>query len=59
MKRRCSKNKAALKNFSIIAAKQLCWGLFLNNNACLQACNFIKKKLYLREISEHYFEEHL
>ena len=39
-----------------LTGKQLCWSLFLNKNADIQACNFIKKRLqhrcFLEDISE-------
>ena len=34
-----------LKNFKIFTGKHLCWSLFFNKVAGLQACNFIKKRL--------------
>ena len=37
--------KAVLKHFAIFTLKQLCWNLFLNKNAGLQTCSFIKKRL--------------
>ena len=37
--------KAVLRNFAIFTGKYLCWNLFSNKNAGLQARNFIKKKL--------------
>ena len=40
--------KAALKNFAIFTGKHLCWNLFFNKNADLQACSFIKKRLQHR-----------
>ena len=40
--------KTVLDNFAILTEKCLCWCLFLNKNAGLQACNFIKKRLQHR-----------
>ena len=40
--------KAVLKIFPIFIEKHLCWSLFSNKNAGLQACNFIKKRLQHR-----------
>ena len=40
--------KAVLKNFAIFTGKHLCWNLFFNKNASLQACNFIKWRLQQR-----------
>ena len=37
--------KAVLKNFAIFTGKRLCWSLYFNENAGLQSCNFIKKRL--------------
>ena len=37
--------KAVLKNFMILAGKQLGWSLFSDKAADLQICNFIKKAL--------------
>ena len=42
--RRCSVEKCVLKNFTNFAGKHLCWSLFFKG-ACLQPCNFIKKRL--------------
>ena len=44
MKRRLSIKKPVLKKFAMFSEKHLCWNLFFNNNAGLQACNFIKKR---------------
>ena len=38
--RRYSMQKPVPKNFVIFTGKQLCWSLFLNKGADLQACNF-------------------
>ena len=46
--RRCSIEKSVLKNFVIFTGKQLCWSLFFNKAADLQACNFIKRRLQYR-----------
>ena len=49
MNRRCSLKKTVIKNFAIFTGlKHLCWSLFSNKNACLKACNFIKKTLQHR-----------
>ena len=42
---RCSVKKTALKNFAKFTGKHLCWSIFFNKNAGLQACNFIQKRL--------------
>ena len=47
---RCS-IKAVLKNFAIFTRKHLCWNLFFNKVAGLQACNFIKKRLQRRRLT--------
>ena len=49
----CSIKKAILTNFVIFTGKHLCWGLFFDKVAGLQAsnfqaCNFIKKRLQHR-----------
>ena len=40
--------KIVLNNFAIFTEKHLCWYLFFNKNAGLQAWNFIKKRLQHR-----------
>ena len=37
--------KAAFKNLATFTGKHLCWGVFFNENANLQSCDFIKKRL--------------
>ena len=37
-----------LNNFEIFTEKYLCWCLFFNKNAGLQACNFIENRLQHR-----------
>ena len=44
----CSIKKAIHKNFAIFTLEHLCWGLFFNKVASLQACNFLKKRLEQR-----------
>ena len=44
----CSIKKAVHKNFAIFTLEHLCWGLFFNKVASLQACNFFKKRLQQR-----------
>ena len=43
-----SYKKTVLKEFAIFTGKHLCWSLFFNKSAGLQACNFIKKRLQHR-----------
>ena len=38
--------KAIFTNFAIFIGLHLCWGVFINENADLQSCNFIKKRLH-------------
>ena len=38
----CSIQKTVFKNLAIFTGKQLCWSVFFNIVADLQACNFIK-----------------
>ena len=62
--RRCFVKKGVLKNISKFTRKQLCWSLFFNKVAGLQACNFAKKRLVFScKICENfeitYFKEHL
>ena len=65
--RRCSIKNAIIKHFVIFTEKHLCCGLFFNNVAGHQACNFIGKgtprQIYScknREICKKtYFEENL
>ena len=40
--------KAALKNFAIFTGKNLCWSLFLNENAGRKSSNIIKERLHHR-----------
>ena len=40
--------KVVFKNFAIFTSKHLCWILFFNKNAGLQASNFIKERLQHR-----------
>ena len=40
--------KAALKNFAIFTGKNLCWSLFLNENAGRKSSNIIKESLHHR-----------
>ena len=37
--------KAVFKNLAVLIGKHLCWNVFFNENANLQSCNFIKKRL--------------
>ena len=37
--------KPIFKNLAIISWKHLCWSLFFNENAGIQSCNLIKKRL--------------
>ena len=48
MNRKCSVKNIVLNSFAIFTGKYLCWCLFLNKNAGLQACNFIKKRVQHR-----------
>ena len=41
----CPIKKAAPKNFAIFTGKELCWNLFFDKVACLDACIIIKKRL--------------
>ena len=43
--RKCSVEKGVLKNLGKFTGKHLCWSLFFNKGAGLQACNIIKKRL--------------
>ena len=45
---RCSIRKAVLKKLAILIGKHLCWGLFFNKSAGLQAGKFIIKRLQHR-----------
>ena len=40
--------RAVFKNLAMITGKHLCWCVFFNENASLEPCNFLKKRLQHR-----------